>query len=67
MNDERVRQLPRDQVDSELEEEWVRATEEDDIHGVSATKWANVGPTQAWRVGAAAAGLVRDDPLESVL
>jgi hypothetical protein len=62
MTDEVIRQLPREEVDEELEEEWIRATDEPEVRNVGASKSAEYG----WQVSIWAAEFVREDPLEAV-
>ena len=39
MTDETIRQLPREEVDEELAEEWIRETDEPEVRNVGANKW----------------------------
>ena len=63
MADELIRQLPRDEVDEELEEEWIRETDEPEVRNVGASK----DPDFGWQVHIWAAEFVREDPLESTM
>lgn len=63
MNDGEFRQLPSDEIDEELEEEWIRETDEPDIRGVGANKPRD----DDWRVQVNVAEFLREEPLESDL
>ncbi len=52
------------QVQAADSEAWVRGTGEPDIRGVSVTRIEESG---GWQVTVAAAGFVREDPLEAEL
>jgi hypothetical protein len=61
MTDETIRQLPRDEVDEELAEEWIRETDEPEVRNVGANKWLD----GEWQVSIWAAEFVRQEPLQS--
>lgn len=61
MIEEPVRQLPRDEVDEELDEEWIRETDEPHVRNVGASRW----PVDGWQVTVWAAEFVQEEPLES--
>jgi hypothetical protein len=61
MIDEPVRQLPGDEIDEELDEEWIRETDEPEVRNVGANK----SPEDGWQVSIWAAEFVREEPLES--
>lgn len=61
MTEEPIKQLPREEVDEEVEEEWIRETDEPDVRNVGATRW----PDGEWQVSIWAAEFVREEPLES--
>lgn len=63
MANEPIRQLPREEVDEELEEEWIRDTDEPEVRNVGATKLSD----HEWQVGIWAAEFVREEPLESTM
>ncbi len=63
MTDESVRQLPKDEIDEELDEEWIRETDEPEVRNVGASKW----PDGGWQVSVWVAEFVREEPLESRL
>lgn len=63
MADEPIRQLPRDELDEELDEEWIRETDEPGVRNVGANKFPDYG----WQVSIWAAEFVREDPLESTM
>jgi hypothetical protein len=59
--DETIRQLPREEVDEESAEEWIRETGEPEVRNVCANK----GLDGEWDVSIWAAEFVREEPLES--
>lgn len=61
MTDETIRQLPREEVDEELAEEWIRETDEPEVRNVGAIKWLE----GEWQVSIWAAEFVREEPLKS--
>lgn len=61
MTEEPIRQLPREEVDKDLDEEWIRETDEPEVRNVGASKW----PDEGWEVSIWAAEFVREEPLES--
>ena len=50
--------------DPEIAEEWIRETAEPDVGNVGASRWAEASEWP-WRVWAAAAEFLRNDPLEA--
>ncbi len=63
MANEPIRQLPREEVDEELEEEWIRETDEPEVRNVGAAKASD----HEWQVDIWAAEFVREEPLESTM
>ena len=53
-------------ADSELAEEWVRRSNDPDVLGVGASRWAE-GGDWPWQVGVGMASLVREEPLQGEL
>jgi hypothetical protein len=60
MFDEPIRQRPGDEVDEELDEEWIRETDEPSVRNVGAFLEGD-----KWHVSIWAAEFVREEPLES--
>jgi hypothetical protein len=61
MTDEKIRQLPRGEVDEELAEEWIRETDEPEVRNVGANKFLD----GEWQVSIWVAEFVREEPLQS--
>ena len=58
-----IKQTPP--LDEEILEQWVRVTDDEEIHGVCATRSANEG--WPWQVSIYVAEFIRDEPLQSEL
>jgi hypothetical protein len=56
-----IYQVPEDERDAELQEEWVRETDDQDVRGVGAWKPYD----DDWRVVLSVAEFLREEPLES--
>lgn len=66
MPDDEIRQVPRDELDSELEEGWQRLPSDPndcEVRGVEVSKWGDEHGRPHWNVTLWAAEFLREDPL----